>query len=409
MPCGREQAHLRRGELDRQRQPLEAPADVGDGGGVLVGERRSRAWPPARGRRTARTAGELRRAVERSRAAASVGRRQRLRPRRPARRGCAARCGWSRGSSPAARPCTAGRAPARHRRSARSCRARSARAGPSSARAMRSSSAGLAVVADAERSRRSSAAAARARARPRAATKYDAVGEEVLGCACATSIASRLLPIPPGPIRLTTRSLAAVEQLAHLARGRARGRSSSCRATGMRATRDARRLARRRRRPRARLVEALGEQGREVAGDLVLELVGGLEREVGGGVVGLDAGDELVEALVAVVAALDVDELRHRCAGRGCTRPRGPRPPRRARPSRSCRRRCRRRRRSARGRSGRARAAGAAARRARTSPAPGACRSIAARAARRSSASSRRVELTNTRIRWSGVRITRPC
>ena len=32
--------------------------------------------------------------------------------------------------------------------------------------------------------------------------------------------------------------------------------------------------------------------------------------------------------------------------------------------------------------------------------------SIAARTALRSAASSRRVELTNTRIRWSGVRIT---
>ena len=41
------------------------------------------------------------------------------------------------------------------------------------------------------------------------------------------------------------------------------------------------------------LVEALGEQGREVAGDLLLEVGGGLEGEVGGGVVGADAVDQL--------------------------------------------------------------------------------------------------------------------
>ena len=56
------------------------------------------------------------------------------------------------------------------------------------------------------------------------------------------------------------------------------------------------------RRSRARLVEALGEQGGEVVGDLLLELVGRVEGEVGGGVVGADAVDQLVQPVVAVSA-----------------------------------------------------------------------------------------------------------
>ena len=67
--------------------------------------------------------------------------------------------------------------------------------------------------------------------------------------------------------------------------------------------------------PRAGLVEALGQQRREVAGHALGELVGVREGQVGGGVVGADACDELVEPLVAVLALLDVDELRH---GPGC-------------------------------------------------------------------------------------------
>ena len=51
----------------------------------------------------------------------------------------------------------------------------------------------------------------------------------------------------------------------------------------------------------ARRVEALGEQGREVADELLFELLGRLEREVGGGVVRADAVDQLVQALVAVL------------------------------------------------------------------------------------------------------------
>ncbi len=80
-------------------------------------------------------------------------------------------------------------------------------------------------------------------------------------------------------------------------------------------------------RPRARLlvslvgplaagcVESFGEEGGEVVGDAFLEFFGGVEGEVGGVVVGLDAGDEGLEAFVAVVGCLDVDEFRHRGGG----------------------------------------------------------------------------------------------
>ncbi len=62
-----------------------------------------------------------------------------------------------------------------------------------------------------------------------------------------------------------------------------------------------------------RLVEALGEQSCEVAGHLLLEVGGGVEREVCGRVVGADPADQLAEAVVAVLRGLDVDELGHGC------------------------------------------------------------------------------------------------
>ena len=52
----------------------------------------------------------------------------------------------------------------------------------------------------------------------------------------------------------------------------------------------------------ARRVEALGEERREVADELLLELLGRLERQVRGGVVGADAVDQLVQALVAAAS-----------------------------------------------------------------------------------------------------------
>ena len=104
--------------------------------------------------------------------------------------------------------------------------------------------------------------------------------------AWATSIASRLLPIPPGPIRLTTRLVAAREQIADGARRRPRGRSSSCRGRGCARRADAARLVVLVVVPRPGLVESFGEEGGEVVGDAFLEFFGGLEGEVGGGVVG---------------------------------------------------------------------------------------------------------------------------
>ena len=52
------------------------------------------------------------------------------------------------------------------------------------------------------------------------------------------------------------------------------------------------------RRLRARLVEALGEQGREVRGDPLPEVDGGVEGEVGGAVIGPDAFDQRAETVV---------------------------------------------------------------------------------------------------------------
>ena len=61
----------------------------------------------------------------------------------------------------------------------------------------------------------------------------------------------------------------------------------------------------------ARLVEALGQQGGEIAGHPVLQIGCRLEREIRGGVVALDARDQLLQPLFAVSACLDVNELGH--------------------------------------------------------------------------------------------------
>ena len=50
----RQRADAGRGQFDRQRHAVERSADLGHGGGVVVGRRRSRAGPGGRGRRTAR-------------------------------------------------------------------------------------------------------------------------------------------------------------------------------------------------------------------------------------------------------------------------------------------------------------------------------------------------------------------
>ena len=92
MPAGRQHAHLRGGELDRERQALEPPADVREIAAAFSSVSvEARLRPPAPGRRTARTP------PSGARGPGSPGRRRpassAAAPRRPARRGCAARCG----------------------------------------------------------------------------------------------------------------------------------------------------------------------------------------------------------------------------------------------------------------------------------------------------------------------------
>ena len=101
--------------------------------------------------------------------------------------------------------------------------------------------------------------------------EVDAVGEEVLARARRLDREPALADAA-GPDQADDPALAAREQVAHARRGRPRGRSSPCRATGIRssaATAPAPRLGVA---GDARLVESLGEQRREVAGDLLFEL-----------------------------------------------------------------------------------------------------------------------------------------
>ena len=212
----------------------------------------------------------------------------------------------------AARGCTDRRARARHPRSARSCRGRSARACRPATRAMRSSSAAR-PCRGRRGSRRSSGAAGPARARPRASTKNVPSGNRS-SVAWATSIARRLLPMPPGPTRLTTRSAPRREQLADarqvvLAADRRRVRDGHAGDGGRRGRAVGRR--------RGRATASKRSASRVARSPTICSSssLGGLEGQVGGGVVGADAVDQLVQPLVAVLGCLDVDELRHRRGG----------------------------------------------------------------------------------------------
>ena len=128
----------------------------------------------------------------------------------------------------------------------------------------------------------------------------------------AVSIASRLLPMPPGPMRLTTRSVPRARSVADgvdvgLAADRrgvgdrhpARSRSGVT-GSGIGVAAAARDSSKRSARSMARSPATWSSRSAAES-----------EVEVGGGVVGLDAGDELGEALVAGVGVLDVDELGH--------------------------------------------------------------------------------------------------
>ena len=201
MPLGVSMPHLRGRQFDGQRQPFEPAADVHDRADVLLGQRErglGRRGPVDEqcDRRGLQSALERRRGPGRRCASARA-------PRRPARPGCAARSGWSPGSSRSARPCTAGRARARHPRSARSCRARSARVG----RRARARCAPRARLRRCRGCRGCSAIVGSSS--PGSSTSSSARSTCRRGTgpcvAIATSIARRLLPMPPGPMRLTTR------------------------------------------------------------------------------------------------------------------------------------------------------------------------------------------------------------
>ena len=154
------------------------------------------------------------------------------------------------------------------------------------------------------------------------------------------------------------------------------------------------------------LPEAFGEQREQILGDDRLELLRGLEGPVGDAPLAPTRSSIFSRPssrLGAAASRTSASASRRT----GSARPRGPRSPCRGRSSRSAPSRSPRTRGSARGRRGRGCARGG---RAPCSNMTGASwsDSIARRTAWRSSASSPRVELTKTRRRWSGVRITCP-
>ena len=303
MPRGRQQAHLApRRARSRGAGPRAAGRCRRRRAAFVLGERE--AGLDGRGAvdeqlRRPTTRGARSRLAARPR----VRRRQRRDLVHAARRGCAARCGSSRGTS---RIGASGVQPhehrARHRRSARSCRGRSSTRRPAEGVRDALLERGLAVVADAERVRDrrqqqpglehalEEHEVRRRRGRGRPLARRDLDREPALADAAGADQAD-----DPARRRVASRSRTARDR--PLA---ADGRRVAATGTCARA---------RRRMPRRRLptssrdcVEALGEEGREVVGDLLLEFVGRVEGEVGGGVVGADAVDQLVQALVAVVA-----------------------------------------------------------------------------------------------------------
>ena len=65
----------------------------------------------------------------------------------------------------------------------------------------------------------------------------------------------------------------------------------------------------------ARLIEPLGQQGRQIAGHPLFQVLSGFERKIRGGVIALDARDHLLQPRFALGAPLEVDELGHRARG----------------------------------------------------------------------------------------------
>ncbi len=249
----------------------------------------------------------------RSRLGDAVGIRRRAAPRRrtPARRGSAARCGSSPGTSPAAPPPTGARCTGAASTICSKLSSTTSTRRPASACAMRSSSA-ASPLSRMPRAYAIAGTSSPGSRTPSSSTKYVPSGKRSSPRGARSRSASRLLPMPPGPIRLRTRRRVACEQVAHRVRGPPRARSWRCTGRGC-ACRATRLPLRARRRPRPRVSSNRSASSvDEVAGDLLLELLGRVERQVGRGVVGADAVDQLDQPLLAVRGRLDVDELGHR-------------------------------------------------------------------------------------------------
>ncbi len=299
----RQHPHLRGGQLDRQRQALQPAADVGDIGGVVLGEREVGLDRPG--------------AVDEQRDGGRLPCAIQARRRRPLGRG-------EGGDLVDALAADAQHDAARHQEA----RERRDRVQPHEHGCgihdllevvehdehapvfERARDAlferGFAVVADAERvgDRREEQLLLEHALQQH---EVGSVGEEVLGGVgdldreAALADAARTDQAHDAVGALLQQFPHALQIVLAADRGRVRrgdARDEGCRGLGLRTR-------------RARPVEPFGQHRREIVGDLLAQLLGGLEREIGDGVVGLDPPDQLLQPFFAPVAALDVDELRH--------------------------------------------------------------------------------------------------
>ena len=216
---GRQELDPGRRQLDRERHPVEPGADRGDGRGVVVrdlevgpdGERPRDEQPD--GLVLGHEVGGDRPLVAREVQLLEVGHREQVDagpagpgPGTPARRRPGAGPGSSRSPGASARPGGGRRRPGRRRSPARSCRGRAAPcARPATPRAGRA-----ATSPRSRQGRTSSRSATRTRAGSR--TGSSATNHAPSSYSWATSAASwsdsRVLPVPPGPVSVSSRVVA---------------------------------------------------------------------------------------------------------------------------------------------------------------------------------------------------------
>ena len=207
-----QQSGAGRGELDGERQTIEAPADLHDGQRVVLGQ--GEVVADGLGSIDEQLHGGQRGQLLPSAAAPRTRAPSAGRPGTPARPGAEARCGSSRGSRGRGSGPGAGRARARRPRPVRGCPARARSASPRSARPGRPAAAGRPRWSRPPR-RRCEAAPARAGRSTRAARTPSRAGSDH-PVAHPTAIASRVLPMPPGPVRVTNRTSGVCEQFRDL-------------------------------------------------------------------------------------------------------------------------------------------------------------------------------------------------